>query len=1219
VSIGRRDSVRRRLLFAGALLVAFILAVPSGAAAHPVSIEADRGSRELIVRFAPQAEFNATARKIAHVRAGTARVRGLHGMLGHDLVSVPKGSSVAEVMRRYRMDPSVLYVEPNYPVSVATVPSDPLFAEQWALENTGQSGGKAGADIGAPAAWTMSTGSPDALVAVIDTGVDYHHPDLTPNMWSGLGWNFVEDNDDPMDIHGHGTHVAGTIAAVADDGFGMAGVAWEARVMALKALSNSGSGWTSDIAEAVTFASDNGADIINMSLVGGSYSQALYDAIAASDALVVCAAGNSGSNNDSSPQYPASYDLDNIVSVAATDSADKLASFSNYGAESVDVGAPGVAILSTVPGATYSATAVFSDPLDTLHAWDTSDFDSSPWTLSSEYYVSPSYSAAHAPAGGYAAYEQSWIATRDYISLTDADRVTISFNAALDTVSADDWLLVAAEVEGGHWQALGYVSGSTGGKFNSYKAEFSQLAGSRARLAFIFLGGEIGGGKGVWVDDVKVYSVTRDGGADYSGAHGYKSGTSMAAPHVAGAAALLKSYVPDLDAGEMKEAILSSAEQIGTLSGKTLTGGRLDAAGMLASVKPANDAPVANDIAYAVEAGSELLVAAPGVLANDTDSDDDELWSILEADVSHGTLALSTDGSFTYTPEEGFTGTDSFTYRAHDGTDYSDVANVTITVTPPVRTLTYTSGGGGTIDGATPQYITHGGAGTAVTALADYGYHFVQWSDGSTANPRTDTDVTADVTVTAVFALKTYTLTYTAGEGGSIVGTTPQTVEHGGSGSEVWAQALPHYDFVGWSDGVMTPNRTDTDVTADISVQANFVKRTYTITATAGEGGSIDPSGAVVVDWMTTQAFWVTPDAGYEVDTVTVDGQPSALTDPVANTYTFVNVTADHTIHVTFAPEPPPASIPIEGLSRFHTAVAASVEAYPDGSDYVIIATGRNWPDALGGTALAGALDAPILLSEPTSLPSVTADEISRLGATHAIILGGTGAVSSGVQTTLATTMGLSVERIDGLTRYQTADKIALRVIELQPGYGGTAFVATGGDFPDALAAAPLAAANGWPLFLAHPTTGLSDATKAAMTGVTRVRVLGGTGALSPATYSYLSTRFGAGNVARLAGDTRYSTAVAIASWGVSDAGLGWDRVGIATGQDYPDALAGGVLQGKVGSVMLLTLPTSLHPATATALTANAGAIHTVTFFGGTGAVSTAVSTAALAAAGIVP
>jgi putative cell wall-binding protein len=431
--------------------------------------------------------------------------------------------------------------------------------------------------------------------------------------------------------------------------------------------------------------------------------------------------------------------------------------------------------------------------------------------------------------------------------------------------------------------------------------------------------------------------------------------------------------------------------------------------------------------------------------------------------------------------------------------------------TGKTRTISATAGVGGSISPA-GEVIVDEGADQSFTIAPDIGYEFdTVLVDGAPATltdeTYTFTDVTGDHTISVTFALKTYTLSYSAGTGGTISGSTPQTVGHGGAGTPVTAVPDDGYLFVKWSDDVMTASRTDTNVTADKTVTAAF-----------------------------------------------------ALL------------------------QPPPASIPIEGLSRFHTAVAASQEAYPDGSQYVIIATGRNWPDALGGAALAGVLDAPILLSEPTSLPTVTADEISRLGATHAIILGGTGAVSSGVQTTLATTMGLSVERIDGLTRYQTADKIALRVIELQPGYGGTAFVATGADFPDALAAAPLAAANGWPLYLAHPTTGLSDATKAAMTRVTRVRVLGGTGAVSPATYSYLSTRFGAGNVARLAGDTRYSTAVAIASWGVSDAGLGWDRVGIATGQDYPDALAGGVLQGKVGSVMLLTLPTTLHASTATAL-----------------------------------
>jgi putative cell wall-binding protein len=232
--------------------------------------------------------------------------------------------------------------------------------------------------------------------------------------------------------------------------------------------------------------------------------------------------------------------------------------------------------------------------------------------------------------------------------------------------------------------------------------------------------------------------------------------------------------------------------------------------------------------------------------------------------------------------------------------------------------------------------------------------------------------------------------------------------------------------------------------------------------------------------------------------------------------------------------------------------------------------------------------------------------------------LGGTGAVSDAVMAQIGNTGDIAtVERIAGTSRYQTADQVALRTIaELGAAYDGTAFVATGANFPDALAAAPLAAAKGWPLFLAHPTSGLTDATKAAMTDVDRVRVLGGTGAVNAATYTYLQGRFA--DVDRLAGASRYATAVAIAEWGVTE-GLGWDRVGIATGENYPDALAGGVLQGKVGSVMVLTLPTSLRAETQAALTANADAIDTVTFFGGTGAVSTAVRNAALSAAGITP
>lgn len=314
-------------------------------------------------------------------------------------------------------------------------------------------------------------------------------------------------------------------------------------------------------------------------------------------------------------------------------------------------------------------------------------------------------------------------------------------------------------------------------------------------------------------------------------------------------------------------------------------------------------------------------------------------------------------------------------------------------------------------------------------------------------------------------------------------------------------------------------------------------------------------------------------------------------------------VTAGETVYTTVA-----------GTGRIQTAVKASQEAFPDGLDpagarTVVIATAMNWPDALGGTALAGVLDGPILLTSPNALPADVTAEITRLGATKAIILGGTGAVSTSVQTALGTQLGSgNVERIDGLTRYLTADKIAARVIsEVGDGWDGTMFVATGGNFPDALAVAPIAAAKGCPLVLAHPTLGLSTGTKDVMADASDIYILGGVGAVSAAVETGLNTTFGDANVTRLSGSDRYATAVAIAQFGVDECGLGWNKVAITTGQDFPDALAGGVLQGKDGSVMLLTPSASLAPAVTTVLTANKDVISEVRFLGGTGAVSTAV------------
>jgi putative cell wall-binding protein len=308
---------------------------------------------------------------------------------------------------------------------------------------------------------------------------------------------------------------------------------------------------------------------------------------------------------------------------------------------------------------------------------------------------------------------------------------------------------------------------------------------------------------------------------------------------------------------------------------------------------------------------------------------------------------------------------------------------------------------------------------------------------------------------------------------------------------------------------------------------------------------------------------------------------------------------------------------PIEGANRIGTAVAASQEAFAS-STYVVIATGFNWPDALGGSALAGALKAPILLTSQSGLSAEVRTEIIRLKATKAIILGGTPAVSATVASQIVVLTGCSVERIAGANRYDTANLVAARAIaemRARGGYDGTAFVSTGMDFPDALGASPLAAAKGWPIYLANPARGNNASSLAAVmksAGVKKAILLGGTNVVGATVESAL--RASLGSATRLAGANRYDTALKVASYGVANAGLSWDKVAPATGQNFPDALAGGVLQGASGSVLVLTPTASLNEGVAAALKANKGSISEVRFLGSTAALSVTVRSAVVSA-----
>ena len=298
-------------------------------------------------------------------------------------------ADATSIVAEYSKLPEVEYAEPNFEIELSEVsegnplipvlPHDPQFNEQWALANSGQRGGTQGADISATLAWATTTGDDDIVVAVLDSGVDYRHEDLEKNMWTRPanmapyqdaelgtvddenGFNAIVNDSDPMDDNGHGTHCAGIIGAEGENNLGIAGVNWHVKIMPLKFMSAGGFGTTKDAIEAINYVIERKKAGVNVRVISASWgstmkSRALEDVIRKAyenDILFVAAAGNASTNNDRRPHYPSSYNVPNVISVAALDRNDQLARFSNYGAKSVAVAAPGVDILSTWLGNNY--------------------------------------------------------------------------------------------------------------------------------------------------------------------------------------------------------------------------------------------------------------------------------------------------------------------------------------------------------------------------------------------------------------------------------------------------------------------------------------------------------------------------------------------------------------------------------------------------------------------------------------------------------------------------------------------------------------------------------------------------------------------------------------------------------------------------------------------------------------------------------------------------
>jgi subtilisin family serine protease len=541
------------------------------------------------------------------------------------LVKVDPGQSVGDALDALRGDPAVQVASRDGYSSLDSVPNDPKFGELWGLSNSGAgidgfSGAVAGADVNAPLAWDRTVGSPSTVIADIDSGYRFDSPDLGPVAWTNPGEiaanstdddgnGFVDDvhgydfvgasadapttdsnpTDDNLISGGHGVHTAGTMGAAGDDNVGITGVAQNVRIMPLRVCANSALSedetrcpFSSQIA-AINYAGKMKARAANMSLGGTSFSTAERDAIAANPkTLFVISAGNDSVDNDlEEPHYPCDYDplaegksaVDNVICVAATDQADQLAGFSDWGATSVDLGAPGTETLSTFPVLT---TTVVDD-------FEANDF-SSKWEATAgagmgraaagdgpltSFGMSDSPGAAPAPSSLHHSMLTSGIpvpagsgsCTLSGLRFRRADSGSSFFYSVLSDGAPVFTNTGSSNTSGSQMAPFSTVP-ITGLGGHSVKVSFGYDAGPSPTAA-----------NGIWLDDIKLTCY-----APLSTPPGYEflQGTSMAAPHVTGAAGLLFSLKPTATVAEVREALLGGVDHLPSLAGITATGGRLD-------------------------------------------------------------------------------------------------------------------------------------------------------------------------------------------------------------------------------------------------------------------------------------------------------------------------------------------------------------------------------------------------------------------------------------------------------------------------------------------------------------------------------------------------------------------------------------------------------------------------------------------------------------------
>ncbi|HWR83248.1 MAG TPA: S8 family serine peptidase, partial [Candidatus Deferrimicrobium sp.] len=543
-------------------------------------------------------------------------------------VKLGKGVNVEDALAKYRQSPAVEYAEPNYIHQLTAIPNDTQFTSLWGLHNTGQnvngSAGAADVDIDAPEAWDLTTGSSNVIIAIIDSGIAYDHPDLAANMWTNpgetpndgidndgnglvddfFGYDFRYGDSEPMDPidltagitrgnPGHGTHVAGTIGAIGNNNSGVTGVMHRVKLMALKAGGVDNGLTTVAIADAIQYAISKGARAINASFGrGGACSPTEYATLSAANTagvMFLAAAGNDGSDNESTPFFPSGYSvvtscgpaLPNVISVAAITQTGAKADFSNFGATSVQIAAPGVNINSTKP--TSNTTNLFLHHFDSNPAGLGYTFSgaNSSWGFSNTAFSAPT-SMTDSPAGNYLNDTDSF-ATGPVFSTVGQRGCRLESRLRLATELDVDGILTDVSGNGGtNWSAETGWSGTTNGAFLAFTMAELPDRKTNVRYRFNFISDGSIVDDGVYLDNVRAYCVsgTPSATTDYQ----FLQGTSMATPHVTGVVGLLLSANPNLTVTQIRNAILNTGDASALLTGLVSTGRRLNARNAVVSV-----------------------------------------------------------------------------------------------------------------------------------------------------------------------------------------------------------------------------------------------------------------------------------------------------------------------------------------------------------------------------------------------------------------------------------------------------------------------------------------------------------------------------------------------------------------------------------------------------------------------------------------------------------